>query len=66
MLPALGPNRRRSEIATWVRDDGVSGYLEERLARHRYVSLREYPVYGADAQAPRADDRVDATPARRG
>ena len=47
-LPSLRPYRRRGEIATWVRDPTVINYLEERLAKYRYVAIGEFHIYGAD------------------
>jgi hypothetical protein len=52
VLPVLRPYRSRGEIGTWVRDDTVVAHLESRLARHRYVALGEYHVFGADADLP--------------
>jgi predicted TIM-barrel fold metal-dependent hydrolase len=47
-LPSLRPYRRRGEISTWVRDPSVIAYLEERLAKYRYVAIGEFHIYGAD------------------
>ncbi|HSQ09380.1 MAG TPA: amidohydrolase family protein [Burkholderiaceae bacterium] len=47
-LPSLRPYRRRGEISTWVRDPSVIHYLEERLAKYRYVAVGEFHIYGAD------------------
>ncbi|WP_326534771.1 hypothetical protein [Pseudorhodoferax sp.] len=52
IVPELRPYRRRGEIGTWMHDDSVIGYLEQRLARHRYVGLGEFHLYGADADLP--------------
>ncbi|MEZ5739741.1 MAG: hypothetical protein R3E68_09995 [Burkholderiaceae bacterium] len=52
VLPSLRPYRRRGEISTWLHDDSVIAHLEARLARHRYVAIGEYHVYGADADLP--------------
>jgi len=52
IIPELRPYRRRSDISTWVRDDSVVDYLEERLAKHRYASIGEFHLYGADADLP--------------
>lgn len=49
IVPELRPYRSRGEISTWVRDDSVLRYLEERLAKYRYVGLGEFHLYGADA-----------------
>jgi hypothetical protein len=52
VLPSLRPYRSRGEISTWVRDDSVPPYLEERLKKYRYVALGEFHLYGADADLP--------------
>ena len=52
VLPVLRPYRTRGEIGTWVRDDSVIAHMETRLARHRYVALGEYHVYGTEADLP--------------
>jgi len=52
IVPELRPYRARGEIGSWVRDDSVIPYLEERLARHRYVAIGEFHLYGADADLP--------------
>jgi hypothetical protein len=52
VLPSLRPYRTRGEIGTWVRDDSVPAYLEERLKKNRYVALGEFHLYGADADLP--------------
>jgi len=52
ILPSLRPYRTRGEIATWVRDDTVPPYLEERLKKHRYVAIGEFHLFGADADLP--------------
>jgi hypothetical protein len=52
ILPSLRPYRTRGEISTWVRDDSVPPYLEERLKKHRYVAIGEFHLFGADADLP--------------
>jgi hypothetical protein len=52
VLPALRPYRMRGEIGTWMRDASVVAHLEARLAKHHYVAIGEYHVYGADADLP--------------
>jgi len=52
IVPELRPYRRRGEIASWVRDPSVVTYLEERLAKYRYVAIGEFHLYGADAELP--------------
>jgi hypothetical protein len=50
VLPVLRPYRTRGEISTWVHDASVITHMEQRLARHRYVALGEYHLFGADAE----------------
>lgn len=52
IVPELRPYRRRADVGTWVRDEGIVTYVEERLRRHRYVALGEFHLYGADAELP--------------
>jgi len=52
IVPELRPYRARGETGTWVRDESVIGYLEERLGKHRYVAIGEFHLYGADAELP--------------
>lgn len=52
IVPSLRPYRRRADLGTWARDEGVIAYVEERLARYRYVGLGEFHLYGADADLP--------------
>jgi predicted TIM-barrel fold metal-dependent hydrolase len=52
VIPELRPYRTRSDISTWVRDESVVAYLEERLKKYRYASIGEFHLYGADADLP--------------
>lgn len=52
IVPSLRPYRRRGETGTWMRDETVIDYLEQRLAQHRYVALGEFHLFGADADLP--------------
>lgn len=52
IIPELRPYRKRSDVSTWVRDEGIVSYLEERLRRHTYVAVGEFHLYGADADLP--------------
>jgi predicted TIM-barrel fold metal-dependent hydrolase len=52
VIPELRPYRRRGDISTWVRDESVIDYLEERLSKFRYASIGEFHLYGADADLP--------------
>ncbi|MES2715752.1 MAG: amidohydrolase [Pseudomonadota bacterium] len=52
IVPELRPYRSRGEIGSWMKDASVVGYLEQRLARFRYVGIGEFHLYGADAELP--------------
>ncbi len=52
IIPELRPYRVRSDISTWMRDESVIPYVEERLKRFRYVAIGEFHVFGADAELP--------------
>lgn len=49
ILPSLRPYRSRGELSSWMKDDSVIAYLEQRLAKYRYVAIGEFHLYGADA-----------------
>ena len=50
IVPSLRPYRTRGEIGSWVRDDSVVAFLEERLRHARYAAIGEFHLYGADAE----------------
>ncbi len=52
VLPELRPYRTRSDIGTWVRDQGIVTYVEERLKKYRYFAIGEFHLFGADADLP--------------
>ena len=52
IVAELRPYRTRSEVGTWVRDDSVLRYLEDRLARFRYQGIGEFHLFGEDAELP--------------
>ena len=52
IVPELRPYRKNGETLSWLRDESVLGYLEERLKRHKYVAIGEFHVSGADADLP--------------
>ncbi|MFN7345353.1 MAG: amidohydrolase [Betaproteobacteria bacterium] len=51
-LPALRPYRQRGDQNGWWRDPGIVAYLEERLAKYRYVAIGEFHIFGADVDLP--------------
>jgi hypothetical protein len=52
VVPSLRPYRSRGELGSWVKDDTVPPFLEERLRSFRYVAIGEFHAYGADADLP--------------
>jgi hypothetical protein len=52
VVPSLRPYRSRGETGSWMRDDSVVGFLEDRLQRHRYAAIGEFHLFGADADLP--------------
>lgn len=52
IVPSLRPYRTRGDVATWVRDDTVVAFLEDRLGKSRYAAIGEFHLYGADADLP--------------
>ena len=52
IVPELRPYRLRGDASSWVRDDAIVAYVEERLKRYRYVAIGEFHLFGADAELP--------------
>jgi hypothetical protein len=52
IVPSLRPYRTRGELGSWMRDDSVVPFLEERLKNARYAAIGEFHLYGADADLP--------------
>jgi hypothetical protein len=52
VIPELRPYRTRGEIGTWIRDESLIPYLQERLAKYKYVAIGEFHLFGADADLP--------------
>lgn len=52
IVPSLRPYRTRGELSSWVRDDSVVAFLEDRLRHARYAAIGEFHLYGADADLP--------------
>ena len=59
ILPSLRPYRTRGELSTWLRDETVIPYLEDRLRRYTYVAIGEFHVFGADADLPNVRRAVE-------
>ncbi len=52
VVPVLRPYRNRGETATWLRDETVIGYLEQRLSRNDYAGIGEFHAFGDDVELP--------------
>jgi hypothetical protein len=52
VVPVLRPYRSRGELGTWMHDETVIPYLEERLASGPYRGIGEFHAYGDDADTP--------------
>ncbi|MEZ5651057.1 MAG: hypothetical protein R3E87_10965 [Burkholderiaceae bacterium] len=52
IVPGLRPYRRRGETGTWMRDPQALAYVERLLTEHRWASIGEFHLYGADADLP--------------
>ena len=52
IVPELRPYRSRGEISTWAKDPTVLPFLEDLLAKRKYVAIGEFHIYGADADLP--------------
>jgi hypothetical protein len=52
IIPELRPYRSRNETASWLTDETVIPYLEERLKKYKYVAIGEFHANGADADLP--------------
>ena len=52
IIPELRPYRTRGDVGSWVRDEAIVTYVEERLRKYRYVAIGEFHLYGADAELP--------------
>jgi len=52
VVPELRPYRTRADTSGWTREPAIVAYLEQRLARYRYVGIGEFHLYGAGADLP--------------
>lgn len=52
IVPVLRPYRTRADTGSWVREDAIARYMEERLSRHRYAGVGEFHLFGEDADLP--------------
>ena len=52
VIPALRPYRKRGELGSWMYDETVPAYLEQRLAQFRYAAIGEFHLEGEEADLP--------------
>ena len=52
VITELRPYRSRGTIGSWMRDETVPAYLEERLKKYRYTGIGEFHLFGDDADLP--------------
>ncbi len=52
IIPELRPYRSRGELSTWARDPTLIPFVEDLLAKRKYVAIGEFHIYGADADLP--------------
>jgi hypothetical protein len=52
IVPELRPYRSRGEISSWPKDPTVIPFLEDLLAKRKYVAIGEFHIYGDDADLP--------------
>ncbi len=52
IVPSLRPYRARGELGSWARDSSVIPFVEDLLAKRKYVAIGEFHVFGADADLP--------------
>lgn len=52
VIPVLRPYRQRGTLRSWMHDDSVIPYLQERLAQHRYLGIGEFHLKGDEAELP--------------
>lgn len=52
IVPSLRPYRRRGEIGTWMHDETVIDYVEDRLSQFTYKAIGEFHAFGDDIETP--------------
>ncbi len=56
IVPELRPYRNRADVGIWVRDPDIAKYMQQRLAKYKYVGVGEFHLYGdeADLDVPKS------------
>lgn len=52
VVPVLRPYRTRADTGSWVREEAILRYMEDRLKRYRFAGVGEFHLFGADADLP--------------
>ena len=52
VVPSLRPYRKRGTIDTWMYDESIIPYLQQRLANYRYAAIGELHIDGEQAYLP--------------
>lgn len=52
VVPALRPYRQAGDRETWMHDESLVPYLEQRLKNFPYVAIGEFHIDGDEAKAP--------------
>jgi len=52
VVPVLRPYRKRGTIETWMYDESLIPYLNERLQKYRYAGIGELHIDGEQAYTP--------------
>ena len=52
VVPVLRPYRKRGTMDTWMYDETLIPYLNERLSKYRYAGIGEFHIDGEQAYTP--------------
>jgi hypothetical protein len=52
VIPVLRPYRKRGTTRSWMHDETVLPYLQDRLAQYHYAGIGEFHLEGAEADLP--------------
>jgi hypothetical protein len=52
VVPSLRPYRKRGTIDSWMYDESLIPYLEQRLKTYRYAAIGEFHIDGEQANTP--------------
>lgn len=52
VIPMLRPYRKRGTLDTWMYDESLIPYLNERLEKYRYAGIGEFHIDGEQAYTP--------------